>query len=182
MWLVAFQRVAAWKDILAVQSMVVVMSKPSDSFMAKRWFLNVFWMIVILRCETDYECGSQQLCKDYRCQQSCNECGVGADCRVVNHRPVCECPKVSHKMKMAGLKKNKILTSLNVTFTELFWESTCWMSCWMLRRQRLSRWTTSLYLWCLQKSMRWRLWWVFEFVRKNVLFQFINQRQCIFHQ
>ncbi|XP_055307559.1 protein jagged-1-like isoform X2 [Sitodiplosis mosellana] len=45
-------------------------------------------------CESDYDCGSQQYCQDYKCQQSCSQCGVGAECvRVSNHRAVCECPK-----------------------------------------------------------------------------------------
>lgn len=47
-------------------------------------------------CESDGECGSQEMCKDFKCQSSCSQCGTGAQCvRVSNHRAVCECPKVS---------------------------------------------------------------------------------------
>ncbi|XP_037052037.1 neurogenic locus notch homolog protein 1-like isoform X1 [Bradysia coprophila] len=45
-------------------------------------------------CESDGECGSQEFCKDFRCQSSCSQCGDGATCvRTTNHRAVCECPK-----------------------------------------------------------------------------------------
>ncbi|XP_031625930.1 neurogenic locus notch homolog protein 1 isoform X2 [Contarinia nasturtii] len=45
-------------------------------------------------CESDYECGGQEFCKDFKCQQACSECGIGAQCvRVANHRAICECPK-----------------------------------------------------------------------------------------
>lgn len=47
-------------------------------------------------CESDGECGSQEHCKDFKCQQACQQCGVGASCvRVANHRAICECPKVN---------------------------------------------------------------------------------------
>lgn len=46
-------------------------------------------------CESDGECGGQEMCKDFRCTSSCGQCGTGAQCsRVQNHRAVCECPKV----------------------------------------------------------------------------------------
>lgn len=46
-------------------------------------------------CETDGECGGQEMCKDFKCASSCSQCGQGAVCsRVTNHRAVCECPKV----------------------------------------------------------------------------------------
>lgn len=45
-------------------------------------------------CESDYDCGSQEFCKDFKCHQSCTQCGIGAQCvRVSNHRAICECPK-----------------------------------------------------------------------------------------
>lgn len=46
-------------------------------------------------CESDGECGSQEFCKDFKCQQACSQCGISATCaRVSNHRAICECPKV----------------------------------------------------------------------------------------
>jgi len=45
-------------------------------------------------CESDGECGSQEYCKDFKCQSACDQCGISAQCsRVTNHRAICECPK-----------------------------------------------------------------------------------------
>lgn len=44
-------------------------------------------------CEHDSECGSNEMCRDYKCIAACTQCGSGAQCvRVTNHRAVCECP------------------------------------------------------------------------------------------
>lgn len=45
-------------------------------------------------CESDYECGGQEYCKDFKCAPACSQCGTSAQCsRVQNHRAICECPK-----------------------------------------------------------------------------------------
>ncbi|KAI8442174.1 hypothetical protein MSG28_005781 [Choristoneura fumiferana] len=45
-------------------------------------------------CESDYDCGSQQSCRDFKCTSPCNDCGVSADCETVAaHRAVCKCPR-----------------------------------------------------------------------------------------
>lgn len=45
-------------------------------------------------CESDHDCGGQEYCKDFKCRQTCDQCGIGANCiRTSNHRAVCECPK-----------------------------------------------------------------------------------------
>ncbi|KAL5286151.1 hypothetical protein ACFFRR_007676 [Megaselia abdita] len=45
-------------------------------------------------CDSDHECGSQEMCRDFKCVAACHQCGTGAQCNnVVNHRAQCECPK-----------------------------------------------------------------------------------------
>ncbi|XP_021954599.1 adhesive plaque matrix protein 2 [Folsomia candida] len=45
-------------------------------------------------CDSDYDCGSGQACKDFKCKNPCvNACGTYASCEVNNHRAVCTCPK-----------------------------------------------------------------------------------------
>lgn len=45
-------------------------------------------------CDSDHECGSQEMCKDFKCVAACHQCGTGAQCsNVANHRAQCECPK-----------------------------------------------------------------------------------------
>ncbi|KAL0267041.1 UNVERIFIED_CONTAM: hypothetical protein PYX00_009414 [Menopon gallinae] len=45
-------------------------------------------------CQYDSDCPSSQVCdSNYRCTNPCsNQCGSGAECRVVNHVAVCSCP------------------------------------------------------------------------------------------
>lgn len=42
-------------------------------------------------CTRDDECAFNLACKNERCEDPCN-CGVGAQCRVDNHRAQCRCP------------------------------------------------------------------------------------------
>ncbi|CAG0880783.1 unnamed protein product [Cyprideis torosa] len=42
-------------------------------------------------CQSDEECPSNQACINGECRDPCN-CGVGALCEVINHRPICRCP------------------------------------------------------------------------------------------
>lgn len=105
--------------MLVVQSTGAVTSKHWDFKLAYAEIPKLMFFCIISRCDSDYDCGSQHSCKgwcdsnclyneknffsfvsfvadflaDFKCQPACNECGIGADCRVVNHRPVCECPK-----------------------------------------------------------------------------------------
>lgn len=61
-------------------------------------------------CETDGECGGQEMCKDFKCASSCSQCGQGAVCsRVTNHRAVCECPKV--KLMIEIFKRRECLNN-----------------------------------------------------------------------
>lgn len=109
----AFQHVAAWKDTLAAHWVDVVMSELFHLISIFIYFsIDLFSHLVnqsifstsitqsviylfFFRCESDYDCGSQEYCKDFKCHQSCTQCGIGAQCvRVSNHRAICECPKV----------------------------------------------------------------------------------------
>ncbi|KAK8736180.1 hypothetical protein OTU49_004861, partial [Cherax quadricarinatus] len=42
-------------------------------------------------CTSDPECPSWLACISQECRDPCN-CGPGAQCRVINHRPLCTCP------------------------------------------------------------------------------------------
>ena len=45
-------------------------------------------------CESNAECGPQNACIEFRCQNPCTQCGRNAECEVVqNHVPVCKCPR-----------------------------------------------------------------------------------------
>lgn len=45
-------------------------------------------------CDNDDDCGSQEFCHNFKCLQSCSQCGKGSTCtNVINHRPTCECPQ-----------------------------------------------------------------------------------------
>ncbi|KAF0298054.1 Neurogenic locus notch 3 [Amphibalanus amphitrite] len=45
-------------------------------------------------CTSNSECPPQQACINRDCRDPCaGACGVGADCQVVSHRPVCSCPE-----------------------------------------------------------------------------------------
>lgn len=109
-WSIVFQLVAAWKDSLVVHWVDVVMSKSIQSLnLYSSWktkFITIIICFSIFRCESDYDCGNQEFCQDFKCQQACSECGTGAQCvRVSNHRAICECPKVI-SFNDAGEKKN----------------------------------------------------------------------------
>lgn len=40
------------------------------------------------------DCTLDKACLNYKCQNPCTGvCGVNAQCKVVNHRPVCACAK-----------------------------------------------------------------------------------------
>ena len=46
-------------------------------------------------CEEDSQCPNHETCLKNRCQNPCREenpCSLTANCKVVNHRPVCFCP------------------------------------------------------------------------------------------
>lgn len=46
-------------------------------------------------CSIDLHCPDEMLCINYRCRDPCavGICGTEADCRVINHTPLCECPE-----------------------------------------------------------------------------------------
>merc|ERR1711973_935273 len=44
-------------------------------------------------CESDFECGSDRACINFRCDDPCTSCGTYAECRVTNHKAICSCPK-----------------------------------------------------------------------------------------
>ncbi len=44
-------------------------------------------------CVTSSECAPSQSCVNFKCQDPCpGTCGRDAQCRVVNHNPICVCP------------------------------------------------------------------------------------------
>lgn len=47
-------------------------------------------------CDSDYDCGSTQMCQQYKCVSACSvgTCASTAICDVRNHRATCSCPKV----------------------------------------------------------------------------------------
>lgn len=45
-------------------------------------------------CVTSSECHQQEACINQKCRNPCEgTCGLGAECRVFNHNPICTCPK-----------------------------------------------------------------------------------------
>ncbi|KAG8229966.1 hypothetical protein J437_LFUL008539 [Ladona fulva] len=52
------------------------------------------WRRCMAGCEKDSDCSSSWFCEKSRCRPVCSAktCAQGADCSVVDHRPVCECP------------------------------------------------------------------------------------------
>lgn len=73
-------------------------------------------------CESDGECGSQEMCKDFKCQSSCSQCGTGAQCvRVANHRAICECPKVCCSQSQ---RTQSIISKLliSIEYCRIIWE------------------------------------------------------------
>jgi hypothetical protein len=66
-------------------------------------------------CKSDNECPTHQACINRQCRDPCN-CGVNADCKVTNHRPICRCrpgyegnPQIS--CQLGKLKRKK---SINI--------------------------------------------------------------------
>ncbi|XP_037295454.1 uncharacterized protein LOC119189544 isoform X2 [Manduca sexta] len=48
----------------------------------------------IWECYNDEECGSERACIDRTCINPClKSCGIGALCRVIDHKPLCTCPR-----------------------------------------------------------------------------------------
>lgn len=41
-------------------------------------------------CESNEECQDSESCINQQCRNPCN-CGVGAQCHVIKHRPICSC-------------------------------------------------------------------------------------------
>lgn len=127
-------------------------------------------------CESDGECGSQENCKDFKCQQACTQCGIGASCvRVSNHRAICECPKVSNTKytsslfyapptyyKTLTIPKNRTTSEAHIPNAEQNVMVVCISSYWSIciktnsfpsihlakiLRPRLPSWSSSLLLW-----------------------------------
>lgn len=45
-------------------------------------------------CYSDDDCGQERTCIDRICINPCdNSCGLGALCRVINHKAICSCPR-----------------------------------------------------------------------------------------
>ena len=45
-------------------------------------------------CTSHSECAAHQACFQLRCTDPCvGACGVGAECKVTNHKAICSCPK-----------------------------------------------------------------------------------------
>lgn len=45
-------------------------------------------------CVTSSECHQQEACINQKCRNPCEgTCGLGAECRVIQHNPICTCPK-----------------------------------------------------------------------------------------
>lgn len=45
-------------------------------------------------CTTSAECPLNKACNNYKCVDPCKgTCGISALCEVVNHNPICSCPK-----------------------------------------------------------------------------------------
>lgn len=48
-------------------------------------------------CTGNQDCPSNQACLNQKCKDPCpGSCGINADCRVVNHNPICTC-KLQHE-------------------------------------------------------------------------------------
>ena len=45
-------------------------------------------------CIVNSDCSTTQACINQKCTNPCaNICGTGAECRVINHNPICQCPR-----------------------------------------------------------------------------------------
>lgn len=72
------------------------MCRPTSNHKAECYCLDGYRGNPFIRCDrpeciSDSDCSYDLACKNEKCQDPCN-CGVGADCRVYNHRGVCQCP------------------------------------------------------------------------------------------
>jgi hypothetical protein len=57
------------------------------------WVIVLFCLVepvIEEGCKSDLECPDHLACINRECRDPCN-CGVNADCTVINHRPVCKC-------------------------------------------------------------------------------------------
>lgn len=77
-------------------------------------------------CTISAECPSNQACSNQRCINPCiGSCGVNAECKVVNHNPICTCPAsytgepFSRCMRLRKYIKKYFCTSLKVHKTAL---------------------------------------------------------------
>lgn len=52
-------------------------------------------------CESDFDCPHHLHCSTaFRCENPCStKCGSNSECHVVNHRPNCNCPKVTFLLR-----------------------------------------------------------------------------------
>ena len=71
----------------------VVCQCPTDSFLDEN--SRCIQAVVtdenrVAGCSTDEECPSNQACRNGVCENPC-DCGPNADCRIVQHKPVCTC-------------------------------------------------------------------------------------------
>lgn len=48
---------------------------------------------IVWECYEDNECGPERACIKRSCVNPCIDgCGIGALCRVIDHKPQCSCP------------------------------------------------------------------------------------------
>ena len=45
----------------------------------------------VVGCQSDPECPTDKACFNTQCVDPCN-CGINAECSVINHKPLCYCP------------------------------------------------------------------------------------------
>ena len=59
-------------------------------------------------CTRSSDCTLDNACLNYKCQNPCTGvCGLNAQCRVINHRPVCACAKGFQGDPFASCTKKK---------------------------------------------------------------------------
>lgn len=116
--------------MLVTQFLAAVMSKQSIylCFFSMLKLKILYAFCTIYRCESNDDCISLHLCKDFKCQPAC----TGVDCRVSKHRPLCEYPKVENLTKKYNINgkeafNNSTLCSFQFDL-ELSRRSICWMS------------------------------------------------------
>jgi hypothetical protein len=50
--------------------------------------------VIRAECESDFDCGLRDVCRDYKCVNPCiGNCGENALCNVVNRIATCSCPE-----------------------------------------------------------------------------------------